>query len=272
MSYKLIATDMDGTLLNSKNKISKGNKQSIINIQKQNIKFVLASGRPSYSMYKYAKKLHMHNLGGYIISFNGGELIDVAKNEVIFSQGLEKEDMEIIYENSKKLNLAMVLYNEDLVYSSKDNANVRIETNLNGLSLKTFSSLEELFNLGIDKTVKCMMIGDPEDVKSAESFMKEKYGNEYFIATSLPMFLEIANKNVSKGKTLERLGNLLNIKTSEMIGIGDGGNDKALLETVGMPSAVENAIDEIKNIAKFISTNHNEDAIKNLIHNFFPKK
>lgn len=269
MEYKLIATDMDGTLLNSKNKITKGNKQSIINIQKKGVKFVLASGRPSFAMYNAAKKLHLHNLGGYILAFNGGELIDVSKNEVIFSEGLNREDMEIIYRNSKELGLAMVLYNEDTVYGSEDNKDVRLESTLCGMKSKKFDDIKDIFDMGIEKTVKCMMIGKPEKIKEAEKIMKSKYGEDYYIATSLPTFLEIANKNVSKGKTLTKLGNILGIKNENMIAVGDGGNDKALLEVVGMPVAVENAIEEIKDISKFISTNHDDDALKKVIETFY---
>ena len=114
-----------------------------------------------------------------------------------------------------------------------------------------------------------MIVGDPKLVKDAEKYMKEIHGNDYFIAISKPIFLEIANKNVNKGKTLARLGKILGIKTEEMIAVGDSGNDKPLLETVGMPVAVANATEEIKNLSKFVSTSNDESALKTVIENFF---
>ena len=122
---------------------------------------------------------------------------------------------------------------------------------------------------GIDKTTKCMIIGTPEEVLIAEEHMNKVHGNDYFIAISKPIFLEIANKNVDKGKTLKKLGEIENIKPEEMIAVGDSANDKPLLKLVGMPVAVENAIPEIKSISKFISTSNVEHGLKTVIEKFF---
>lgn len=271
MEYKLIATDMDGTLLTDDHKISKENEEAIINIQKKGVKFVLASGRPSYAMFEAAKQLKMDELGGYILAFNGGQLIDFSTKTLIFHEGLNKEDIKNIFNASKETGLPMVLYNNDTVWGSKDTPNVRFEAEMCKMNLKIFNSLEELENNNIYETTKCMLIGEPEEVKKAEVYMKNKYGKDYFIATSKPIFLEIANKNVNKGKTLKKLGEIENIKMEEMIAAGDGGNDAPLLEVVGMPVAVENAIEEIKKMSKFESTNNNEHALKTIIEKFFTK-
>ncbi len=269
MEYKLIATDMDDTLLNSKNKISKGNKQAIINVQKKGVKFVLASGRPTFAMTTYAKKLHMHNLGGYILAFNGGEIRNAQTNEIIYYEGLEKEDMEKMYRASKELGVAVVFYNEDTVYGSLDNKNVRVEPTLCKMKFQKFDDIEEIFSLGIEKSTKAMFIAEPEEIKKADKIMKEKFGNDYFFATSKPIFLEIANKNVNKGKSIVRLGEIIEIKPEEMIAIGDGENDRSLLEKVGMPAVVANAKESLKQIAKFESSSNEEDGLKTLIDKFF---
>ena len=224
MNYKLIATDMDDTLLNESQEISAGNEKAIVKAQKNGVKFVLASGRPSFAMFEYAKKLQMDKFEGYILAFNGGELIDSKNNEIVFEQGLDKNDIKTVYNAAKKLNLTMLLYRNDTVFATSEDA---------------------------------------------EKYMKEIHGNDYFIAISKPIFLEIANKNVNKGKTLARLGKILGIKTEEMIAVGDSGNDKPLLETVGMPVAVANATEEIKNLSKFVSTSNDESALKTVIENFF---
>ena len=114
-----------------------------------------------------------------------------------------------------------------------------------------------------------MIIGTPEEVLIAEEHMNKVHGNDYFIAISKPIFLEIANKNVDKGKTLKKLGEIENIKPEGMIAVGDSANDKPLLRLVGMPVAVENAIPEIKSISKFISTSNVEHGLKTVIEKFF---
>ncbi|SQA14355.1 Putative hydrolase M6_Spy0533 [Streptobacillus moniliformis] len=87
---KLIATDMDGTLLNSKHEIAEKNIESIIKAQENGYTFVLASGRPTFAMIDFAKELKMDKFGGYIISFNGGEIIDCKTWKKIYSLGIEK--------------------------------------------------------------------------------------------------------------------------------------------------------------------------------------
>lgn len=269
MEYKLIATDMDGTLLNDEHFTSAGNIEAIKEIQKKGVKFVLASGRPSFAMFEYAKELEMDKLGGYVLAFNGGQLIDMKDGKMIFHEGLDWDDIRKIYELSREIEIPMVLYGEDTVYASKDTENTRFEAKLCGMKFTEFGSLEELKGYGIDKTTKSMLISDPETVKKAETYMKSKYGNDYFIAISKPIFLEIANININKGKTLRKLGEILGIGTEEMIAVGDSYNDIPLLEVVGMPVAVANANDEIKAMSKFESTSNNDDALKTVIEKFF---
>jgi HAD hydrolase, family IIB len=138
-----------------------------------------------------------------------------------------------------------------------------------GMKFVEFKNLEELDNYGIKETTKCMLISEPDRIKEAEKHMKSKYENEYFIAISKPVFLEIANKNVNKGKTLRILGELTNIKMEEVIAVGDSYNDIPLLEVAGMPVAVSNANEEIKKISRFESTSNNDDALKTVIERFF---
>ena len=171
-----------------------------------------------------------------------------------------------------KLKFLWFLYGEDTVYASKDTENTRFEAKLCGMKFTEFGSLEELKGYGIDKTTKSMLTKRSETVKKAEEHMKSKYGNDYFIAISKPIFLEIANKNINKGKTLRKLGEILGIGTEEMIAVGDSYNDIPLLEVVGMPVAVANANDEIKAMSKFESTSNNDDAQRQLLKSFFSNK
>ena len=270
MDYKLIATDMDGTLLDEEHGITKENVEAIIKVQKEKgVKFVLASGRPSYAMLEYAKELQMDKYEGYVLAFNGGELIDMKTNEVIFHEGLEKKDIENVYKVSKEINVPMILYVGDTIYGTEATDGVMYEADQCKMKFQKFDTLEDLEKKGIDKTTKCMIIGKPEEVLIAQEHMNKVHGNDYFIAISKPIFLEIANKNVDKGKTLKKLGEIENIKPEEMIAVGDSANDKPLLEYVGMPVAVENAIPEIKEIAKFISTSNVEHGLKTTIEKFF---
>lgn len=272
MEYKLIATDMDGTLLNDSHQVTEKNVEAIRKVQEKGIKFVLASGRPTFAMHKFAEILNMKENGGYLISFNGGQIVDLATNETIFHQGFDRKDIELLYNEAMEMGMSFILYGSDTIYGNELNEYTGVEYELTGMKFEKIDSLADLDKFGIERTTKCMILGSPEEVKKAEVRMKEKYGNKYFIATSKPIFLEVANVLVNKGKTLKKLGELLGISTEEMIAVGDSGNDAALLETVGMPVAVENATPEIKELSKFVVRENNDDALDDVIHHFYEIK
>lgn len=265
--YKLVATDMDGTLFNSQGEISEENIKAITDIQKKGVKFVLASGRPSFAMFEGAEKLEMKKWGGYILAANGGEIIDFSSNEVIFKEILKWEDIKTIYNTSKELGIPMVIYSGDTVYGSE--MSTKFEADECKMKFVKFDSLQFLEESGINETPKCMFIDEPDKILKADAYMQEKYGKDYFIATSKPVFLEIVNKNVNKGKSLLRLGEILKIKPEEMIAIGDGRNDIPMLKSVGMPVAVANASSELKEISKFVSSSNDESALKTMIEKFY---
>ncbi|RRD40069.1 HAD family phosphatase [Leptotrichia sp. OH3620_COT-345] len=269
MKYKLIGTDMDGTLLNDNHELTEGNIKAIVDIQKKGVKFVLASGRPSFAMLNYAKQLEMDKYNGYIIAFNGGQLIDMSNGKVIFHEGLDKNDIEKIYEVSEETGIPMVLYAGDTLYSNKNTELVQFEVSQCGMKFYEFKSIDELFGLGIKETTKCMFIDESQNILKVEEYMKSKYGKDYFIAISAPIFLEIANKNVDKGKTMKKLGEITGISLNEMIAVGDGNNDVPMLAVVEMPVAVSNANSRIKEMSKFESSDNNNDALKIVIEHFF---
>ena len=124
----------------------------------------------------------------------------------------------------------MILYVGDTIYGTEATDGVMYEADQCKMKFQKFDTLEDLEKKGIDKTTKCMIIGKPEEVLIAQEHMNKVHGNDYFIAISKPIFLEIANKNVDKGKTLKKLGEIENIKPEEMIAVGDSANDKPLLE------------------------------------------
>ena len=101
--------------------------------------------------------------------------------------------------------------------------------------------------------------------------MKEKFGNDYFFATSKPIFLEIANKNVNKGKSIVRLGEIVGIKTEEMIAIGDGENDISMLQSAGYSIVMGNATDKVKEHADFITKSNIEDGVAYAIKTIIAK-
>lgn len=263
---KLIATDMDRTLLNSNHEVGKKSIEAIIKAQKEkDLIFVLASGRPTGAMKKFAKTLKLDEYNGYLISFNGAVITDCKNNKVIFSQGLTKEDAELVFDIANEYNTSIVTYMDDDIYTYNKNEYTPIEAHYTSMKMIDFSSCDEL---DIAKIMKFMIIDSPENIKRIYSEIKPKYEDRFFIAISDPHFIEIANKDVDKGKTLKNLSEMLGIKKDEIVACGDAGNDIAMLKYAGIAVAAENATDEVKAISNYVSRHYDDDLMEDVISKY----
>ena len=266
MKYKLIATDMDGTLLNSEVKVPENNIRSIIDAQKKGITFVLASGRPSFAMRDTAKTLEMEKFGGYIVSFNGGEVINCKTNERIFNKGLTKEEIIAMYNYAQENKISFLTYNDDILYTNSIDEYTKVEARF---TFGKLTMIEDIEKLDFTKTTKCMLLSCPDNLIKHEEILKSsKYVEKLNFARSMPIFLEVTNKDVDKGKTMAELIKLLNIDKSEFIAAGDSYNDIPLLEAAGLKVAPSNAKDEIKEMVDYVGVSNNEGIIADLIEKY----
>lgn len=265
-NYKLIATDMDDTLLNKEHVISQENKQAIIDIQKKGVKFVLASGRPTYAMVDFAKDLEMEKYGGFLLGFNGGEIVDISKGETIFEQALSFEDIKTIYKEAIDRELSFLFYTGDTIYANELNIYTGEEVELTGMKYK---KIENIDLVDVENTIKCMILGEPAKLTEAQKEIHVKYFDKYVVNISKPIFMEFTSKGINKGLSIKRLCDNIGIDTENIICVGDSYNDLSMLQIAGLPIAVENAREELKQVSKFITSSNNEHALKKLIEEFF---
>ncbi|ACZ01264.1 Cof-type HAD-IIB family hydrolase [Streptobacillus moniliformis] len=263
---KLIATDMDGTLLNSKHEIAEKNIESIIKAQENGYTFVLASGRPTFAMIDFAKELKMDKFGGYIISFNGGEIIDCKTWKKIYSLGIEKNEILEMYNYAKENNLSFLLYDEKSIFANEINEYTIVEADITNGEIKLIEDIEKM-NLG--NSIKCMLLSEPENLIKHEKILKEsKFSERLFFARSLPIFLEVVNKNIDKGKTLHKLLEILNFDKNSAIGVGDSYNDIPLLSASAFKVVPSNAKPELKEMADYVGVSNDEGILADLIEKF----
>lgn len=270
MKYKLIATDMDGTLLNSEHKISEINKEYILKAQKNGHIFVLASGRPTFAMQDFAKELEMDKFGGYIVSFNGGEIIDCKTGERIYTLGVEKQDAIEIYYYAKENGLYFLTYNDNKILVSEINEFTKVEAEI---TLGEIERIENIEEIDFSKVTKCMLLGDPKILIEHEAKLKQsKFAEKLFFARSFPIFLEVVNNKVDKGKTLHKLLEILNIDKESTISAGDSYNDIPLLEASAFKVAPSNAKPELKEMVDYVGVSNEEGILADLIEKFVLNK
>lgn len=269
MSYKIIFTDLDDTLLNSEKKISQIDKEAIMKAQEAGIKFVLASGRPTFAMYDLAKELELEKYGSFILSFNGSIITNCKSGEHIFEESLTKEDLHLMYDFAKENSCHILTYVDDEIIYETESEYIDVEVTLTKMPHKIVKNFKEAVN---KPAVKCMILEEPSYLKEVEKKLKEKYGDKYSIAISKPFFLEVTKLGVDKGVALKNLVETLGMKIEESIAVGDSYNDLPMLKAAGLAACVENANEDIKKVCSFISKSNDEGGMAYLIENLIFNK
>lgn len=262
MSYKIIFTDLDDTLLNSEKKISQVDKEAIMRAQEAGIKFVLASGRPTFAMKELAEELELAKYGSFILSFNGSIITDCKSGKNIFEASLTKEDLHLMYDFTKENKTHILTYIDDEVVSETESEYIDVEVNLTKMPHNLVKNFKETVN---KPAVKCMLLEEPSYLKEVEKKLKKEYGDKYSIAISKPFFLEVTKLGIDKGVALRKLVELLGMKIEESIAVGDSYNDLPMLKAAGLAACVENANEDIKKVCSFISKSNDEGGMAYLI-------
>ena len=160
MKYKLLVLDLDGTLTNSKKVITEHTRTTLIEAQKRGLKIVLASGRPTYGVVPLANQLELDKYEGYILSYNGGEIIDWKTGEMMYKNLLDPEVLPYLYQCAKDNNFAIVSYeNEYVLTEHPDDEYVLKEALLNVMKIKKVDNFLKAINHPIAKC--CLLYTSP---------------------------------------------------------------------------------------------------------------
>lgn len=266
--YKLIALDIDGTLLNSKKEVTKEVFDAIQMAKKKGVKVVLSTGRPLTGVQSLLKELKLNDEENYVVTFNGGLVQEISSQDVISNIEMSYEDFDIIYnELSKKHNVKIHINTPDsVVVPYKDAPKYSIhEANLNNIPVICMDESE----INEDLTFcKVMLIDEPEIIDNIITKIPKEFHDKYTIVRSAPFFLEFLNKKVNKGSGLQALCNKLNIDPCEVIAVGDEENDRHMIEFAGLGVAMGNARDSIKEISNYITDNNDNHGVAKVISEF----
>lgn len=268
MNYKMIVLDLDDTLLQDDGTISAGNKQALMAAQEAGVKVVLASGRPTYAMRALAEELELERFGSYILSFNGAKIINWKTQEEPFSSTLTPQMAHTLYEMSVEEGVSALTYVGDEIITASANEYTNIESDITGMKIVEVSSFVEAVQVPV---VKVLMVADPERLVEVEKKLKVKMAGQLNVMRSKPFFLEFTEDGVNKGTSLNHLIQQLGIERSEVIAMGDGYNDAAMIEFAGLGVAMGNAPDEIKQLADYVTDTNMNDGVAKVVEEFILK-
>ena len=263
--YKLIAIDMDGTLLNDHHEVTEDVRDALHRAKEQGVKIVLCSGRPIGGMRRYLKDLKLDEEEDYVIAYNGALVQNAHTNEIVSELSLGYEDLKFLYKLSMELDTPMQFFDAENVYTPNPNISeyTVLESFINQIPLR-FRKVEE-FPADI-LLPKIMFIDEPEHLNKVIAQIPASIKEKYMMVQSAPYFLEILHPEVSKGNAVKKLAEKLRIKQHEVMSIGDNGNDLSMIEYAGCGVAMENAIPEVKKSANFQTRSNNENGVAYAIH------
>ena len=262
MLYKLLALDMDGTLLNSEKQVSQGNLSAIKEAESLGVKVVISTGRPVEGVHKFMGIL---DLKAPIVTYHGAIIVNPTDMSVLYQKDLRKEDALSIMKCGKSLGTSQCIWSNGRLYALDDSYYVRQYAEHIGADCIIQKDMDVLANQGI---TKILWNDKPEQTVINLERVKELIKGEVAFTTSSPQYLEFIDKQVSKGNALAFLGQYFQIQASEMIAIGDEMNDESMLKLAGLGVAMENASDTVKSFADYVTLSNNDDGVAHVIEKF----
>ncbi len=260
MKYKLLVLDVDGTLLNDEREISKRTLAALLKVQQMGVRIVLASGRPNYGLMPLAKTLELGNYGGFVLSYNGCQIIKAQNGEILFERRINPEMLPYLEKKARKNGFAIFTYHDDtLITDSPDNEYIKNEALLNNLKIIR----EDEFSTAIDfAPCKCMLVSDKEKALiGLEQHWEKRLAGTLDAFRSEPYFLEVVPCGVNKANTLGALLEHLGVTREEVIAVGDGVCDVTMLQLAGMGVAMGHSQDSVKVCADYVTASNEEDGV-----------
>lgn len=263
MGFKAIVLDLDGTLTNSKKEITPNTLSTLIQAQEKGVKVVLASGRPTYGVAPVANKLQLERFGGFVLSYNGGEIIQWDTKEKIYAHTLDPVYIPYAYWCAQKSGFAIVTYHgEDVITESPTDEYVLKEALLNVMKIKPVEHFLPAIQFPV---AKCLICGEPSKLILLEKEMFDALQGRISVYRSEPYFLEVVPKGIDKALSLDVLVRKLGLTADQVIAFGDGYNDISMIKYAGLGVAMANAQAEVKKNADFITVSNDEDGVAKVI-------
>ena len=260
MKYKLLVLDVDGTLLNEAKEISKRTLAALLKVQHMGVRIVLASGRPTYGLLSIAKTLELGNFGGFIVSYNGCQIINAQDGKILFERRINPEMLPYLEKKAQKNGFDLVTYQDNtLITNAPENDFIRKEAKLNDLIIID----EEEFSTSIDfAPCKCVLVSDDEEALiDLENHWKKRLDGTLDAFRSESYFLEVVPPGVDKANTLGVLMEQLGVAREEVIAIGDGVCDVTMLQLAGLGIAMGHSQDSVKVCADYVTASNEEDGV-----------
>lgn len=258
--YKLLALDMDGTLLNSLGVVTAKTRKALRIAMEKGVYVTISTGRSYHGAAKTAREL---GLTCPVMVYNGGMLVDPVTEEILYSKEMLPADAFLAMAEGIRRGVTLIVWSKGKLYGYPLNERTEDYRHYAGNTVPLpIESVKDLAHQGVTKV---LWYGTKEEIPSFWAEMQEKPFVCTRICPSQPMFLEFFHGEVSKAAALEKLCQILGIRREETVAIGDGANDLELLAYAGLGVAMGNASDLVKEKADAVTLTNDQDGVAEVI-------
>ncbi len=258
---RLVALDLDGTLLDDDKKIPSSTIAVIHEIQARGVQVTLASSRPFCAVVPYARQLR---IGLPLIAHSGAYIADVKKNNILLRKTLAIHAFKEIVRRLQEQEYYTKVYCDDVLF-------VQEETSETLAYAQTFNvAYQAVGRYGLTKLpepIRMAVFDEPERIRNIDQLIMP-WREHFSIAADTACGLEIVDAAVNKGKAMELLGDRLGISMANTLAIGNEGNDLGMIQKSGIGIAMENACSELKQIATAITKSNNQRGVEAALRSY----
>lgn len=265
---RLVASDIDGTIIGESNSITPQNLKAIQDMKQSHINFTICTGKPYAMVKNFCRDLQ----ASYGIFGNGNQIIDLQTGKEIFRKTLTQEEVTLCVKLAKRENLHIHFYTENEVITPKlmymDLRNFVLKDSIfpSDLDFKVVSNIEEYINEKKPIIFK-LVISSSSSLENLQKELKQKMNLTIFSVKKSKQYkdkiidkeyeyLDITPSKTNKSEALEILSKYLKVSSSEVMTIGDNLNDMGMLQNFGIGVALANAYEEVKKVATYTTANN----------------
>lgn len=266
--YKLIATDLDGTLVTDDKNLTDRTIENIKKALKKNVKIMISSARAFYRLERYIDELDLRKENQYTICFNGAMIVENITGKILYSKNLDKREVNELIILGKKLNIPIMIYSKNAHHAEKIPEIIKKNKNSKGMNIKIENFNEIDFDKEENYIYKIVFMDKPEKIIEARKNIPKEIIKKYEVTSSVPEYIEFVKKGIKKSVAIKFIMDKFKIKQEEVIAIGDGENDIEMLKFAGLGVAMDNANNYVKENADYITTSNNDDGVGKVIKRF----
>ncbi|NCB32830.1 MAG: Cof-type HAD-IIB family hydrolase [Erysipelotrichia bacterium] len=242
---RLIASDLDGTIIDSLGQCDPSVPEEIARVRKMGVKFSVCSGRPIDSMKEVLRGWNLHEVTDYIIGSNGGEVLEISTGKRVQTYSLPADLLNEIIDLYEPQGLIPAVYDGTALYTQKITPHTRIIEKRIGVHLVR----TDIRTVLKEPQVKIMFMMEPEQMAAAEAFAKSHNSTKYLVFKTADDLLEVSHPLLDKSVGLRIISAMMQITPNEMMAFGDTTNDIGMLEYVRYGICMANGTADAKAVS-----------------------